>query len=210
MSDRAFDLDGEMQAAHRALPAFFDRIAQRVSPPFLDGPLPMLGVLAVQFDGRGGWAPFAHRDHVSGGVPSLVIAVRAEDGEDDDITHPVPRWCALQGPELIDLVAVPLAFRGRWARRTGLARVLGRVPFLEPRAAVRVYRTPAGWLQGDGSGIAILESERDAVAAILRACSRRIDADDPAHARELDAIATMPMPAPRVSEAAPAMRRVTA
>jgi hypothetical protein len=206
MSHRLIDLDNEFAVAHRALRAFEGRVRPRVSPPFLDGPLPMLGVLAVEFDGRGGWAPIAHRDHCSGGVAALVVAARGGDGEDFDISHPVPRWCALQGPAIIDMVAMPFAAPHRWARRTGLARTLGRLFFMEPRAAVRLYRTPAGWLRGDGSGVVLLERERAAMAAILNSMSGGIAADDPAHARELFEIVSRPMRIPRITVATMARR----
>lgn len=206
MSDRLIDLDGEFAMAHLALRAFEGRVRPNVSQEIWAAPSPILGVLAVEFDGRGGWAPFAHRDHVSGGVLSLLVAVRAEDGADEDITHPVPRWCVLQGPEIIDLVAMPLGAPHRWARRTGLARTLGRIPFLEPKAQVRVHRTPAGWLQGDGSGIAILEAKCGAVASILHACTGDIVADDAGHARELHATASRVLPIPRIRVAAPTRR----
>jgi hypothetical protein len=207
MSDEALiDLDGEFAVAHRALRAFEGRIRPRVSSEIWNAPAPVLGVMSATFDGRGDWAPFAHRDHLSGGVLSLLVAVRAEDGADDDITHPVPRWCVLQGPEIIDLVAMPLGAPHRWARRTGLARTLGRIPYLEPKKEVRVHRTPAGWLRGDGSGIAVLESERAAMASILNSVTGDLLADDEAHARELDGIVARPMRTPRIRVAAPARR----
>jgi hypothetical protein len=204
--ERMIDLQGEFEAARRALSRFEDRIRPRVSGAIWNAPAPLLGVVAADFDGRGGWAPWAHADHLSGGVPSLVIAVRAVDGEDDDITHPVPRWCALQGPALIDMVAVPFAAPHRWARRTGLARTLGRIAFMQPKAAVLVYGSPAAWLTGDGSGVAILERDRGAVAAILRACTGGVLADDEAHARELHDIASRPIPVPVIRAAATAVR----
>jgi len=200
------DLEAEFAAAHQALPAFADRLRPRVSEAIWNAPAPLLGVISADLDGRGGWAPWAHPDHVSGGVTSLIVACRAVDGEDHDITAPIPRWMALQGPALIDLVAVPFAAPHRWARRTGLARILGRLPFLDPRAAVRLYRSPAAWLTGDGGGVAILESERGDIASILRACTGGIIADDAAHARELHAIASQPIPVPRIRAAARAMR----
>lgn len=204
--ERMIDLQGEFEAARRALPNFAHRIRPRVSSEIWSAPAPVLGVVAAGFDGRGGWAPWAHADHLSGGVPSLVIAVRAVDDEDDDITHPVPRWCALQGPALIDMVAVPFAAPHRWARRSGLGRTLGRIAFMQPKAAVRVHRAPTSWLQGDGSGIAILERDRGAVAAILRACTGGVLADDEAHARELHDIASRPVPVPVIRAAATAAR----
>jgi len=200
------DLEAEFAAAHQALPAFADRLRPRVSEAIWNAPAPLLGAIAADLDGRGGWAPWAHPDHVSGGVTSLIVACRAVDGEDDDISHPVPRWCALQGPALIDLVAMPFSAPHRWARRTGLARILGRLPFLDPRAAVRLYRSPAAWLTGDGGGVAILESERGDIASILRACTGGIIADDADHARELRQIAARPVPVPPVRAAARAMR----
>jgi len=208
-AEALIDIEAEFEAARRALRAFEGRIRPRCSPAIWDAPAPILGVLAMEFDGRGGWAPFAHRDHCSGGVAALVVAVRAEDGADDDITHPVPRWCVLQGPEIIDLVAMPLGAPHRWARRTGLARTLGRIPYLEPKKEVRVHRTPAGWLRGDGSGIAVLESERAAMASILNSVTGDLLADDEAHARELDGIVARPMRTPRIRVAAPT-RRVAA
>jgi hypothetical protein len=205
-AEALIDLEAEFEAARRALRAFEGRIRPRCSPAIWDAPAPILGVLAVEFDGRGGWAPFAHRDHCSGGVAALVVAARGVDGEDFDVSHPVPRWCALQGPAIIDMVAMPFAAPHRWARRTGLARTLGRVPFLEPKAQVRVHRTPAGWLQGDGSGIAILEAKCGAVASILHACTGDIVADDAGHARELHATASRLLPIPRIRVAAPTRR----
>lgn len=183
IADLMINLAGEFAAAQAALPAFADRIRPRCSPAIWDAQL--LGVLAVEFDRAGGWRPWAHPNHVTGGTLSLIVACRAVDDQDDDITHPNPRWCALQAPDLVDIVAMPLAAPHRWARRTGLARTLGRVPFLEPRAVVRIYRSPTSWLSGDGAGISILERERGAVAAVLRACSNGIEADDAAHAREI-------------------------
>ena len=107
----------------------------------------------------------------------------------------------------MDLVAVQFAAPHRWARRTGLARTLGRIAYMQPKAAVRVYGSPAAWLTGDGSGIAILERDRGAVAAILRACTGGVLADDKAHALELHDIASRPIPAPVIRAAAPAARR---
>jgi hypothetical protein len=206
MIDRLIDLADEFAVAHRALPAFADRLRPRCSPEIWNAPAPVLGVMSAEFDGRGAWAPWAHPHHVSGGVASLVIAVRAEDGEGEDIVHPLPRWAALHGPEIIDIVAMPLAAPMRWARRTGLARTLGRIPYLEPKKEVRVHRTPAGWLRGDGSGIAVLESERAAMASILNSVTGDLLADDEAHARELDGIVARPMRTPRIRVAAPARR----
>ncbi len=206
-ADHLIDLEGEFAVARCALARWKDRIRPRVSAAIWSAPQPVLGVVAADFDGRGGWAPWAHAAHLSGGVISLVIAVRAVDGEDAEITHPVPRWCALEAPDLVDLVAVPFAAPHRWARRTGLARTLGRIAYMQPKAAVRVYGSPAAWLTGDGSGIAILERDRGAVAAILRACTGGVLADDKAHALELHDIASRPIPAPVIRAAAPAARR---
>jgi hypothetical protein len=203
-ADHVIDLEGEFAVARRALPGFADRIRPRVSEAIWNAPAPLLGVVAADFDGRGGWAPWAHADHVSGGVLSLIVACRAADGEDDDLAAPVPRWVALEAPDLVDLMAIPLAAPHRWARRTGLARTLGRIPFLEPRSPVRVHRWPASWLRGDGSGIAILDRERGGIAAVLRACTGGIIADDEAHARELHEIAAQPIPMPRIRAVAPA------
>lgn len=203
--DWLIDLDSEFEVAHKALSSFEQKIRPRVSQPIWEAPKPIIGVLRVEYDGRGLWLPFAHSQHVSGGVLSLIIAVRAADDEDDDITHPSPGWCALWGPALIDMVAVPLAAPHRWARRTGLARTLGRIPFLEPRAAVQVHRSPASWLKGDGRGIAILERERAAVGAILRSCTGGIEADDANHARELRAIGSWSMQIPPIRPAASAI-----
>jgi hypothetical protein len=206
MSHQLIDLDNEFAVAHRALPAFADRLRSRCSPEIWNAPAPVLGVMSAEFDGRGAWTPWAHPHHVSGGVAALVIAVRAEDGEGEDIVHPLPRWAALHGPEIIDIVAMPLAAPMRWARRTGLARTLGRIPYLEPKKEVRVHRTPAGWLRGDGSGVVILERERAAMAAILNSMSGGIAADDPAHARELFEIVSRPMRIPRITVATMARR----
>jgi hypothetical protein len=208
--DRLIDLDSEFEVAHRKLGDFEHRIRPRVSQPIWEAPKPILGVLRVEYDGRDSWQPFAHSHHVSGGELAAVIAVRAEDGEDYDINHPVPRWCALQGPVLIDLVAFSLAVPHRWARRTGLARTLGRVPYMEPRSSVRVYGSPTAWLRGDGSGIALLERESGGIASILHACTGGIVGDDPEHARELHAIASRPIPVPRIRAAAPAAMREAA
>lgn len=208
--ERMIDLQGEFEAARRALARWKDRIRPRVSEAIWNAPAPLLGVVAADFDGRGGWAPWAHADHVSGGVISLLIAVRAVEGEDHDITAPVPRWCALEAPDLVDLVAVPFAAPHRWARRTGLARTLGRIAYMQPKAAVRVHRSPTSWLQGGGSGIAILEAEHGGIAEILRACTGGVIADDPEHARELHAIASQPIPVPRIRAAAPAAMREAA
>jgi hypothetical protein len=209
MIDRLIDLADEFAVAHRALPAFADRLRSRCSPEIWNAPAPVLGVMSAEFDGRGAWTPWAHPHHVSGGVAALVIAVRAhdDDDEDDDILHPVPRWAALQAPAIIDIVAVPFAAPQHWARRTGLARVLGRLPVWET-APVRIYRSPVGWLAGDGAGIAILERERGAAASILRACTGDIVADDADHARELHAIASRPVRVPRIRAAAPTRRVV--
>lgn len=165
------DLEGEFASARKALPNFADRIRPRVSEAIWNARAPVLGVLAVEYDRAGGWEPFAHADHVSGGVLSLIVACRADDDDDEEITHPVPRWIALQGPTLIDLVAVPLGAAHRWARRTGLARTLGRIPYMRPRTVVRVHRAPTSWLAGDGGGVAILERERGDIASIMRACT---------------------------------------
>ena len=209
-ADHPIDLEGEFAVARCALARWKDRIRPRVSAAIWSAPQPVLGVVAADFDGRGGWAPWAHADHVSGGVLSLIVACRAVDGENDDITHPVPRWCALEAPDLVDLVAVQFAAPHRWARRTGLARTLGRIPYMQPRTVVRVHRSPTSWLQGDGSGIAILEAEHGGIAEILRACTGGIIADDPEHARELHAIASQPIPVPRIRAAAPAAMREAA
>lgn len=190
------DLEGEFAVARSALPAFADRIKPRVSAAIWEASV--LGVLACEFDGRGRWEPFAHAGHVTGGVLSLLIACRAVDGEDDDITHPNPRWCALQAPDLVDLVAMPLAAPHRWARRTGFARTLGRVPHMRPKGMVRVYRSVAGWLLGDGSGIANLERDRGGIAAVLRACTGGIEADDADHAREICGLLAQPTPTLRI------------
>ena len=204
--ERMIDLQGEFEAARRALSRFEDRIRPRVSEAIWNAPAPLLGVLAVEYDRAGGWEPFAHADHVSGGVLSLIVACRAVDGEDQGITAPIPRWMALQGPALIDMVAVPFAAPHLWARRTGLARTLGRLPYIQPRTAVRVHRSPASWLAGDGGGVAILERERGDIASILQACTGGILADDEAHARELHAIASRPVPVPVIRAAATAVR----
>lgn len=208
--ERLIDLEGEFAVARCALARWKDRIRPRVSAAIWRAPAPVLGVVAADFDGRGGWAPWAHADHASGGALSLLIAVRAVDGEDDDITAAVPRWTPLQGPALLDLVAVPFAAPHRWARRTGLARTMGRIPYMQPRTVVRVHRSPTSWLQGDGSGIAILEEEHGRIAEVLRACTGGIATDDPEHARELHAIASRPIPVPRIRAAAPAAMREAA
>jgi len=166
----------------------------------------LLGVLACEFDGRGRWEPWAHADRVSGGTLSLLVACRAVDGEDHDIAHPNPRWCALQAPDLMDIVAMPFAAPHRWARRTGLARTLGRIPHMEPRAEVRIYRSPASWLTGDGTGVAILERDRGEIASILHACSGGIVGDDARHAHELHTIASRPAPVPPIRPAGVAAR----
>ena len=208
--DDMIDLEREFAVARCALSRWKDRIRPRVSEAIWNAPAPLLGVLAVEYDRAGGWEPFAHADHLSGGVLSLIVACRAVDGEDDDITHPVPRWCALQGPMLIDIVAMPLTAPHRWARRTGLARTLGRVPYMEPRSGVRVYGSPTAWLRGDGSGIALLERESGGIASILHACTGGIVGDDAEHARELHAIASRPTPVPLIRAVATSSARKVA
>jgi hypothetical protein len=203
------DIDSEFEAARARLPDFADRIRPRVSAAIWHAPAPLLGVLAADFDSHGGWEPFAHADQCSGGVLSLLIACRADDEDDDDITAPVPRWPSLHGAALIDIVAMPLTAPHRWARRTGLARTLGRLPFMEPRAVTRVYRSPARWLLGDGGGIVILEHERGMVASIVRACSGGIEADDADHARALNDIRSRPVRFPAIRAASSAMRSAT-
>jgi len=200
------DLAAEIEAAQAAMTAFADRIKPRCSPAIWNAPAPVLGVLAVEFDGRGAWQPWAHADHVSGGTLALIVACRADDDEDEDITAPVPRWMALQGPAIADLVAMPLAAPHRWARRTGLARTLGRIPYMQPRAEVRIYRSPASWLTGDGTGVAILERDRGEIASILHACSGGIVGDDARHAHELHTIASRPAPVPPIRPAGVAAR----
>lgn len=199
IGENLVDLAGEFESAQAALPAFADRIKPRCSPAIWDAQL--LGVLAVEFDRAGGWQPWAHPHHCSGGVLSLLVACRADDEEEHDFVAPVPRWMALQGPAIVDIVAMPLTAPHRWARRTGLARTLGRVPYMEPKAETRVFRSPAAWLRGDGTGIALLERERGEIATILRACSGGVVGDDADHARELHAIAARPAPVPMIRPA---------
>ncbi len=185
MNRPIIDLESEFAAARCELVRFEDRIRPRVSAAIWSAPAPILGIMACELDGRGGWEPWAHPDHCTGGVLSLVVAVRAADGGDYEIDHPLPRWCALQGSAILDLIAMPLSAPRRWARRTGLARTLGRIAYMDPRAATRIFRSPAGWLAGDGSGIAILGRDRGGIASVLRACSGGIEADDADHAREI-------------------------
>lgn len=199
-ADRTIDLEDEFAAAKAALPAFEHRIRPRVSAAIWNAPASLLGVMSCEFDG-GSWQPWAHPHHVTGGTLALLVACRADDDEEHDFTAPVPRAMALEGPAIVDLVAIPLHAPHRWARRTGLARVLGRIPYMQPRAEVRIYRSPASWLKGDGSGIALLERERGGIASILQSCTGGILADDAEHAHDLAAIASRPMPAPMIRPA---------
>jgi hypothetical protein len=199
--DAQIDLAAELAAAREHLPSFADRIRARVSAAIWNAPAPVIGVMNCEFDGDF-WRPWAHEHHLSGGTLAVLIAVRAVDDQDFDIAHPLPRWAALHGPEIIDIVAMPLAAPRRWARRTGLARILGRIPFMEPRAATRVYGTPAGWLSGDGAGISLLERDRAQHAVGLQSLTGGIVADAARHGRELAEIAARPLRAPRLWHAA--------
>lgn len=197
--DRAIDLEAELAEASATLPAWRGRIAARVAPMFLEAKPALLGIAHAEFSQDGEqWHP---SDRAGGGAASLVIACRADASWHGDSDHPNPRWCALAGPEVVDLVAIPLHAPQRWARRTGLAITLGYRPFLKP-ATTRVYRTPAGWLRGDGAGIAPLERGRAAVAYLIRQMQGGVVADDEIHRAHLHAIASQPLRVPPIVSAA--------
>lgn len=161
--------------------------------------------------------PGIWRDLISAG-PVLIEGEAYQPHEDGQwcFLTPVLRvdlemWCCLvwdcrfdpgvvwdEIAEVVDIVAWHPATPGRWARRTGLADMLGEVAADEP---VRVHRTPLAWLRAGGEGVCFLERNLTVVSLALNVASQVI-AEDKAHARELREICERPYPVPRIQGAA--------
>jgi hypothetical protein len=102
-----------------------------------------------------------------------------------------PRDAVCCGP-VVDLLAFHPAAPGFWALRRGTATVLGAIEpqHCEPEK-VPIHRDVTAWLRGDCRGLVLLAGDRHEAAAILRRISN-IDAEDKAHAAELEDLLALP------------------
>jgi len=143
---------------------------------------------SFQIDERGEWAFLTPVCHIDGDLWRLLVW---DCGFESEAVWRV-------NAEVVDIVAWHPATPGRWARRTGVADMLGDIAAAEP---LRVHQTPYGWLKADGVGICFLDHQRASVASALR-LAEKIIADSPAHARELRDICARPYPIPSIGVAA--------
>jgi hypothetical protein len=120
---------------------------------------------------------------------SPVAVVDPERPEEIEATDPLD---VVQTGPFVDLVAFHPGYRNRFARRTGLAPVLGCIPpqYCDPDP-VPVRRDVTDWLRAECDGLVILTHEPHETGRLLRRIAA-IEAEDPAHVAALRACVMLP------------------
>ncbi len=105
-----------------------------------------------------------------GGFPAIIMAIWSP--------APPSIYCSVEGPEILDLLALRLDKPETWWRRVGeLGLVLGEDQYLdsiETGAPLKVFDTPLAWLRGNCEGACILDD------AEARWANERLAEDDEA------------------------------
>src|SRR4051794_14020349 len=130
------------------------------------------------------------------GLPAFVTPVFIDYADTPESPRPAQ---AVRFGDLVDLVAWDPRHPHSWALRCGAAEWLGAIEpqYLDP-PPVPIHCGPLGWLQGGCCGLVLLARETVSQYRLL-ANIQRIEAEDAAHAAELQGVLMRPWPAPTVT-----------
>ena len=130
------------------------------------------------------------------GPPAFVTPVFVDWADTPE--SPSPAQAARFG-DLVDLVAWDPQHPHAWALRCDAAEWLGSIEpqYMEP-PPVPIHRGPLGWLQARCRGLVLLSRESVSQYRLLINV-QRIEAEDAAHAAELQGVLSRPWPIPTVT-----------